>query len=87
MKICIEKTEGGQIMVGTANDEVVMDAVGGSQDSTKYDMEPVESLDAAFERARQLLSDDPMGEADAAGDAQFEKGFEGAGGAGLRGGM
>lgn len=83
MKICIEKTEDGQFAVGAMNEGMDMQA----DDEGHYEMEPVESLDAAFERARQLLSDDPMGEADAAGDAQFEKGFEGAGGAGLRGGM
>ena len=84
MKICIEKTEDGQFMVGQMAQGPDIQA----DDEGHYDMEPVESLDMAFERARTLLSDDPTGEVSAEGDEQFAKGFKTGGGEEFaRGGM
>lgn len=76
MKLCIEKTEDGQFMVGEMAEGPDLQA----DEEGHYDMQPAESLDAALEMARALLGDDPNGEMDAAEDAQLAAGFKSAGG-------
>lgn len=75
-KLCIEVSDDGQVSVGLEPPMEEPGGMGGEPPQDDY-MQPVGSLDEAFEAARELLSSPEQDAADAEGNEAFASGFQG----------